>query len=656
MILSRKRVWVLMAVITLVGAFFRFYQLGRESVWDGEIFTLLFAQFDWSVFFQSVSTFSAHPPLWFALSKLVIAGGWNETLLRYPAAFAGVLSVPALYVLSKRLTTTQVGVIAAALMAFSPLDVIFSQNARNYAFFVLLTIFLLYGAVRATEAKPRAARWWVLFVTAGAAGLYTHYLFVLPLAGTTLAVAIKLIADAMGKAGGWKNFGKWWGIALVSARWFLAALIAIVALYLPWTPSVGSAFLDRQLTRESANEEEETALTLADAPRLLKDFGGDSSWGLVLVAALAVAGIAMAWRDGKRAPLFWFGIAILLPILVTVLLAPRRLPAKYLIYVLPAYLLFVAYGIAAISEFVLAYTPARFLRSERFVYAPTLALVGLVALAAAPNMPYWNGTQTVFTGKGWAVVDEWKEWRAAGNYVTAQAGAGDFVLFPLEARALTARSIVPYFSGEFLRKLYSAPPTTTAWWVSETEDVPPTNAPFVRDEEQFGNLVVQRLEHSGTFREFALPNAGFEKGFEGWNRSSDALEWATDAAEAQEGGVAAKLTLARPEITTLISDPFAATPEKFYRVTARVKNPTVGFYTVSPQLFVNFSDATGRAPRRTRLATIVPTEDPEWVLMVADGIVPEGATTARVEFAFRDYAAALGPVSWVDDVRVWVEE
>lgn len=647
MLLTRKRVWVLLVVITLVGAFFRFYQLGRESVWDGEIFTLLFAQFDWSIFLKSVSTFSAHPPLWFALSKLVIAGGWNETLLRYPAAFAGVLSVPALFVLSKRLVNTQVGVIAAALMAFSPLDVIFSQNARNYAFFVLLTIFLLYGAVRATETKAGAARWWVLFTAAGTAGLYTHYLFVLPLAGTVLAVAVKLIADA--QRAGLKPLLRG---ALASARWFLVALIAIGALYLPWTPAVGSAFLDRQLTRESANEEEETALTLGDAPRLLKDYGGDSSWGLVLVAALAVAGIAMAWRDGKRAPLFWFGIAIVLPILVTVLLAPRRLPAKYLIYVLPAYLLFVAYGIAGISDFV----RARFLRSDRFAYAPALALVGLVALAAVPNMPYWNGTRTIFTGKGWQVVDEWQEWRAAGNSVVARAAPGDFVLFPSEARALTARSIVPYFSNEFLRKLYSAPPTATAWWVSKREDVPPTNAPLVTDEQAFGNLVVQKLEHSGTFKELPLPNASFENGFEGWNRSSDALEWTTDATQARAGETAAKLTLTRPQITTLISDPFAVTPGKFYRVTALVKNPTVGFYTVSPQLFVNFSDATGRAPRRTRLATVVPTEDPEWFLMVADGVVPQDATSGRVEFAFRDYAAALGPTSWVDDVRVWVEE
>src|SRR5581483_1873428 len=107
--------------------------------------------------------------------------------------------------------------------------------------------------------------------------------FVLPLAGTVLGIALKLIQDAARQAGSWKSVGRWWGIALVSARPFLSALIAIVALYLPWTPTVGSAFLTRQLTREGGQDEDTAAFTVQDVPRLLKDFSGDATWGLVLM-------------------------------------------------------------------------------------------------------------------------------------------------------------------------------------------------------------------------------------------------------------------------------------------------------------------------------------------------------------------------------------
>lgn len=657
--LTRGRVWALMSGITLAGAFLRFYQLGAESLWDGEIFTLLFAQFDWTVFFASVSSFSAHPPLWFALTKMILAGGWNETLLRAPAAFAGILSVPAVYVLGKRLLNERVGLLTAALLAFSPLDVIFSQNARNYAFFVLLVILLVYGAVRATDTQEKTpARWWLLFAVTALAGLYTHYLFILPFAGIVLAIALKLIYAAMGEIRNWRNVRGWWGPALVSARPFLIALIAIVALYLPWTPTVGSAFLGRQLTREAAQEDETAALTLQDAPRLLKDFSGNATWGLVLFAALAVIGIVWIWRarEGnagpKRAALYWFGISILLPLLAMVVLAPRRLPAKYLIYVLPAYLMFVATGIGAISDWVRQV----FFKTEARAFALALALVAILAVASVPNMPYWNGRATVFTGKGWQVVDDWKPWREVAASVTTRAAPGDFVLFPSEARALTARSVVPYFEDAFVRTLYGAPPTGRVWWVSETKDVPASNAATLREEKTFDRIVVQELGHGNAFQEVTLPNGGFENGLKDWIKSNEAAMWSQDTAEVAEGAASLRVTMQRARSSTVRSGDFVVTPGKLYRVTAYVKNPTVGFYTVSPQLFVNFYDASNKSPRRTRLATLVPTDKPGWVLMVADGVVPADAKTARIQFSFREYAFGLGATSWVDDVRVWIEQ
>jgi hypothetical protein len=456
----------------------------------------------------------------------------------------------------------------------------------------------------------------------------------------------------MRRAGSYR-FGAWWGIALASSRWFLVALIALVALYLPWTPTVGSAFLDRQLTRESANEEEEGgALTFEDVPRLLKDLSGNATWGLGLAAALALVGMVWNWRTEKRAPLLWFGIAILLPILVTVLLAPRRLPAKYLIYVLPAYLMFVSYGVIGICELL----RATVLKSERATLAAGAVLVGVLAVAMIPNMPYWNGKQEIFTGKGWSVVDAWKPWREAAASVVSRAAPGDVVMFPQEARALTARSVVPYFDNGFLRKLYDAPLTGKVWWVSDRLDLEEANAPLVRDEQSFGPLVVQELERSPNFVAVDVPNAGFENGLDGWVKSNDALVWSTDKANAQEGESAGQFTMNAPAIVAMRSDEFPVTPGKLYRVTALVKNPTVGFYTVSPQLYANFAAPTNRPPRRTRLATLVPTDNPEWVMMVADGVVPEDATSARVEFIFREYANVLGPTSWIDDVKVWVEE
>lgn len=670
--------WALLLLIIWAATFLRLYQLGVPSLWDGEIFTLLFAQYDWSKLIPSVAMFSAHPPLWFALSKAAITFGWNETILRFPAAAAGILSVPALYVMGKRFFDARVGLVGAALLAFSPLDVLFSQNARNYAFFVLLTILVLYGAYRAVmpavnahvrgSTAARTRRWWVLFVASALLGLYTHYLFILPLAGTLLAIALSIARGAAQAGGGWRQWRTWWKAAFVLARPFLIALLAIFVLYLPWTPTVGSAFLGRQLQRESNQEsEEDTAITLQDLPRLAKDFSGAPALGLVVTFALALGGVAWIWWRGRREPhrrtsLYWFGLALFLPIALMVLLAPRRLPSKYLIYVLPAYLLFVANGIVGIAQVISARlvrggdAPARGANMGRLGVGVTLGLLAVVILLTAPNMPYWNGRQTVFTGKGWQVVDDWREWRQTAQSVTARAAPGDFVLFPEEARALTARSIVPYFDDAFYQKLYSAPPTGKAWWVSETADVPAANAAWAQGEKTFDGLTVQELARPATFAQVELPNASFEDGFKEWTKSNELAQWSREENLVVDGAASAGVTLKGPNYATLRSSEFPVTPGKLYRVTAYVREPTIGFYTTSPQLLVNFYESSDLPPRRTRLATLAPSDKPGWLLMVNDGIVPEDAATARVEFAFRDYAYELGRTSWVDDVKVWLEK
>ncbi len=657
--LSRARVWVTMLVLTLVGAFLRFYDLPVRSVWDGEIFTLLFAQYDWEIFLPSVAAFSAHPPLWFAFTKFFVAGGWNEFLLRIPAVMVGILAIPALYILGKRLFNARVGLLSAALLAFSPLAVLYAQNARNYTLFVLLIVLMLYSVARAmaTSRAPnetlqkrfdlKRARWWLLFAFVGALGLYTHYLFLLPLAGIVLAVGLKVIYDAVRQ-----NRRGWLGAALTRARPFLVALIVLGALYLPWTPAVGSAFLDRQLTREDANQDEEWDLSWQDVPRTLKDFSGDATWGLGLFAALAVIGVGWTARREKRAALFWLGVSLMLPIALMVILAPRRLPVKYLIFVLPAYLMFVAGGIVAVTDVL----RQRVLHSAPRAAFAGFAVFALLLIATLPNMPYWNGTRTVFTGKGWKEMDVSRHWREAAQEVTTRAAPGDLILFPLAARALTSRSIVPYFDAAFLQKIYSAPPTGRAWWIGLQEDLEPTNAPRVRETREVDDIVIQELGNANAFAQIPLSNASFENGLSGWQRTGNEATWIQDSQQAVDGSASLRVTLQRAKNTAVRSAEFPVTQGKLFRVTAYVKNPTSGFYSITPQLSVNFYESNNASPKRTRLPIIVPTDKADWALMVVDGIVPAGVSIARIEFGIRDYAFQFEPTSWLDDVRVWMEK
>jgi hypothetical protein len=76
------------------------------------------------------------------------------------------------YALAARLVSKRAGAIAAALTAFNPLLVWYSQEARAYALLVLLAGLSMLLFLRAQEDDRRALGWWALV---SAAALGTHY-------------------------------------------------------------------------------------------------------------------------------------------------------------------------------------------------------------------------------------------------------------------------------------------------------------------------------------------------------------------------------------------------------------------------------------------------------------------------------------------------
>jgi len=118
-----------------------------------------------------------HPPLYYLATRLGFAFSDDPRIaMRVVAVAAGLLLLPALYWLWMELFGTRRGALMlVALVALSPLQVLYSQEARQYSLWVTL-------AVAATAALLRARRgagWrsWVLYSLLVALGLYTHLLF-----------------------------------------------------------------------------------------------------------------------------------------------------------------------------------------------------------------------------------------------------------------------------------------------------------------------------------------------------------------------------------------------------------------------------------------------------------------------------------------------
>jgi 4-amino-4-deoxy-L-arabinose transferase-like glycosyltransferase len=129
------------------------------------------------------------PPLYYVLAwAWAVVIGDGEVALRSLSALLGTALVPVVYGLARRLAPPRVALLAAALVAVSPLLVWYSQEARSYALVLLLAgLSLLFFLRAVATGGGRDLLGWAL---ASALALASHY-FALFLVG---AEALWLLA------------------------------------------------------------------------------------------------------------------------------------------------------------------------------------------------------------------------------------------------------------------------------------------------------------------------------------------------------------------------------------------------------------------------------------------------------------------------------
>ena len=277
--------WELFGLLvwTAIAAMLRFANLDNKPLWTDEFSTLVFSlgnSFQGVPLDQSIPlevlleplkphpdatvtaaiarllTESNHPPIYFALAHwwmqmfAPIQGYISVWAARSLAAFLGVISVPAIYVLGcLAFRSRLVGQLAAAMMAVSPYSIYLAQEARHYTLAILLVIAslsCLIIAVRHIKKEKYLPIWlgliWILFNNIGIA---THYFFAL----TLCAEAIVLIAIVLIKLKGDKNQGKKIHLASVFNFSFLLPILGTIAGGLAWLPIFTSSRYGSELTQ-----------------------------------------------------------------------------------------------------------------------------------------------------------------------------------------------------------------------------------------------------------------------------------------------------------------------------------------------------------------------------------------------------------------------
>jgi mannosyltransferase len=179
---ARSRAFWIVAGLTALAAALRFATLGVQAYHHDEIVTASRVLRDgfWHAM-EAVGFSESAPPLYYALAwAWTQLTGTGEVGLRSLSALAGVATVPVAYLLGDELRGRRAGIAVAALVAVNPMLLWYSQEARGYALFSLLTAVAALYFVRALDRGRRAdlTGWGI----ASALALATHYFAIFPLA------------------------------------------------------------------------------------------------------------------------------------------------------------------------------------------------------------------------------------------------------------------------------------------------------------------------------------------------------------------------------------------------------------------------------------------------------------------------------------------
>ncbi len=439
---------VLLLALTVLALGLRLYRLDNQSLWYDEGFSVYLSSMD----LDEITTRTAadiQPPLYYyLLHGWILLFGDTEWAVRAMSVLFGVFSVPLLYAIAWTLFRSRLaGLLAALVMAVSPLQVWYGQEARMYTlltFFCLLSSYLLLLAV---EAK---GRWtipvlWSAYAVANAAALYTHYFAFFILGFQAIYVLVLLAAQ------------RFRPVHLLIGS--VVSGVATLLIYLPWLPhlltrySTDASYWAGQLKLHEVLMD--IAISFAGGESVTEPVGIVLAVGYGLAFLLTVAALfaQAARRAGQAAdpaprtlpasyfPLLFLLLLLLLPPVLILALSYNtpKFNARYAMVSHPALVLVLTGGLAALWQRRKGYL-GNVLRGAM----SSLALILILGTSAYADY-------NAFVDPTFARAD----FRSVAGYVRERIGPGETII-------LTSGHMFPvwdYYAPDLERHLLPASPT-----------------------------------------------------------------------------------------------------------------------------------------------------------------------------------------------------
>jgi mannosyltransferase len=180
---------IILIVILIFGIALRFYDLGAENYWNDEMYTVIEGQ---QTFPQLLNAGRLDQPLAYYIPFLLWERifGTSEVATRSFSALAGIGSILLIYLVGRELFNKPIGLLGSFFMAISEFQITYSQTARFYCFFELMTLLSFLFFILSLKNKRYV--YYLLYVISSIIMVYSLSFGVFILAAQNLFMLIKI--------------------------------------------------------------------------------------------------------------------------------------------------------------------------------------------------------------------------------------------------------------------------------------------------------------------------------------------------------------------------------------------------------------------------------------------------------------------------------
>jgi 4-amino-4-deoxy-L-arabinose transferase-like glycosyltransferase len=390
-----RRDWAVLGALAALAAVFCLYRLDARSIWLDEAVALRIAR---TKDMRALLSDGGNMAAYFLFLKGWLGLGDSEWVARFPSVAFSAVGGGLLYLLARRLFDFRVAVMAAALLVVNSSVIRYGQEARSYAFELMLVTAAWF--VLSVALERRRVRWFVLWGLLTALAVASH-IFAVFFVAAQLASLVLLPPRQR-----WKGLLAGLGVAAAGSAPVVFAAASTGSVHIGWIPPTSIFSFRQVLLFLGGNNFEPSQDWL---PRLIS---------VVVLATYTlgwVVGLGLAVRTGLRlgrswktwsygVPVMWLIVPLAGATAVSATVQPLMVP-RYFIALIPASCLLLALALSQLRR-----------RAPLSVALGVLVLLGLVGVARS----YGTGELG---------------WRQAVTYLSEVARPGDaIVILPAHQR------------------------------------------------------------------------------------------------------------------------------------------------------------------------------------------------------------------------------